>query len=81
MPGRNSYTVGMFLRECFVTTGGARPAELKTATQQPDDAAGDGWTRGLVLRCPAFWAHVLVVFVAFNMECVSTLLLLVKSSW
>jgi predicted MFS family arabinose efflux permease len=28
----------------------------------------DAWTKGRVMRCPAFWAHVLVVFVAFNME-------------
>jgi MFS family permease len=28
----------------------------------------DAWTKGRVMRCPSFWAHVLVVFVAFNME-------------
>eukprot|EP01044_Picomonas_judraskeda_P017701 COSAG03_NODE_3377_length_2050_cov_3.098924_3_plen_352_part_00 len=29
----------------------------------------EAWTKRHVLRCPAFWAHVLVVFVAFNMVC------------
>ena len=29
----------------------------------------EAWTKRRVLRCPAFWAHVLVVFVAFNMVC------------
>ena len=50
------------------------PAEVRGAdgeaakeARRPDDS-GDGWSRSLVLRCPAFWVHALATFAAFLME-------------
>ena len=47
----------------------SQPGSNETTKQGSSNVpTANGWTKARVLRCPAFWAHVLVVFVAFNME-------------